>query len=117
RRILLDHAGGKLDEKHVMQYASAKRFEETVAVLSIMTAIPADVVETLMGADRVDPLLILCKALGFEWSVARALIQLKRGSRVSPDDLTHACDDFSKLSRASAQEVMRFWQKRQTVPA
>ena len=87
--------------------------EETIATLSALCAVPIDVVDRLMGGDRADPVLILCKAVGFDWATVRAIIQVSAGGRrISPQALDNALANFERLSLATAQRVLRFWQAR-----
>jgi hypothetical protein len=73
--------------------------------------VPIETVERLMSGDRPDPVLILCKAAGFNWQTARALILVRPGNRGAS---THALDaayaNFERLSASTAQRVTRFWQ-------
>ncbi|HYA04444.1 MAG TPA: hypothetical protein VEF90_01020, partial [Xanthobacteraceae bacterium] len=54
-----------------------------------------------------------CKAAGLEWQTVRAMLASPSvGRRVSEHDLEVARTDYAKLSQASAQRVLRFWQVR-----
>jgi hypothetical protein len=64
-----------------------------------------------MTAARPEPVLILCKAVRFKWPTARALLQSRPMPRASAQALTEACDDFNRLSPASAREMLRYWQR------
>ena len=84
-----------------------------VAALSRLCVVPIDVVDRLMGGDRPDPILILCKSAGWEWPTVKALIMARPGSRgASSAGLDTAFTNFERLSPATAQRVMRFWQAR-----
>ena len=68
-----------------------------------------------MRDDRIDPVMILCKAAGLEWRTLWAVIAIARGGRgTSGLDLETVRGDFAKLSRPTARRVLRFWQVRQT---
>ena len=102
---------GKLNEDAVVDFANSDRYEETVAALSLLCAVPIDVVDRLMGGDRPDPVLILCKSAGWEWQTVRAIILSRPGGRrTSTQGLDTAFANFERLSPATAQRVMRFWQ-------
>lgn len=117
RTVLTMHRGGELAESQLVEFAKAGRYEETIATLSALCAVPIDVVERLMSGDRADPVLILCKAVGFEWRTVRAVIQARAvGRRVSAQTLDSAFANFERLSFATAQRVLRFWQVRQDNP-
>jgi uncharacterized protein (DUF2336 family) len=104
---------GKLNEAALLDFAKTNRYEEAVATLSRLCSVPIDVVDRLMGGDRPDPVLILCKAAGWEWPTARAVIVLRpTGKNMSTHGLDTAFANFERLSPATAQRVMRFWQAR-----
>jgi uncharacterized protein (DUF2336 family) len=106
-------AVGKLDEAALIDFANAGKYEETVAALSVLCAVPIEVVDRLMGGDRPDPVLILCKSAGWGWPTAKAIIQCRpNGKGVSSGLLDNAFSNFERLSPATAQRVMRFWQVR-----
>ena len=107
------HAAGKLDEATLVDFAKAAKYEETVAALSSLCAVPIDVVDRLMGGDRPDPVLILCKSAGWGWPTVKAIIQSRpHGKGASSQALDGAYTNFERLSPATAQRVMRFWQVR-----
>jgi hypothetical protein len=104
---------GKLDEPALHEFAKAGRFEETVAALASLCAVPIDVVDRLMGGERPDPILILCKAAGYNWTTARAIMTVRPGSKATSSyGLDAAFANFDSLSPATAQRVLRFWQVR-----
>lgn len=114
RNVLLKYAAGQLGEREVLDFARARRFEETVAALSLFCSVPVEIVDRIICGKRIEPVLILCRAAGFEWPTARAIIQLyRRKFVISSDWMIEACDDFKRLSNGTAQKVLRFWQNHQ----
>jgi len=111
QELLSEHPDGRLGERELLQFATARRFDRTVAALSLVAVVPADLVERLLTGDRVEPVLILCRAVRFKWPTARAVLQSRPGPRASARVLTEACEDFSRLSVTSAQQMLRYWQK------
>jgi uncharacterized protein (DUF2336 family) len=113
RRIEALRQDGKLDETVLVDFAQKGQYGETIAALASLCAVPIEVVDRLMGAERSDPVLILCKAAGWRWSTTEAIIAVRPGSaRTSSPDFDAARADFDRLSPATAQRVMRFWQVR-----
>jgi uncharacterized protein (DUF2336 family) len=112
QRAVLDmRKDGSLDETQLAHFARSGRFEEMVAALSALCAVPLDVVDRLMASDRTDPVLILCKAVGFEWPTVRAIIKVHPGGKgTSTQGLEEAHSNFERLSQSTAQRVVRFWQ-------
>jgi uncharacterized protein (DUF2336 family) len=109
--LLRDYPAARLGQGEVAQFAAARDFERTVAALSLLGAVPAELIERLMTGERLEPTLILCRAVRFKWPTARAVLQSRPGPRASAQALTQACDDFNRLSIASAQQMLRYWQR------
>jgi uncharacterized protein (DUF2336 family) len=105
---------GRLGTQELVNFAKGGRFEETVASLAVLASVPVDIVDRVMHGDSFDPLLVLCKAKHFDWSVVRAIILVRRGRKLTPQELESACQDYNTLSNATADRVLRFWQVRQT---
>src|SRR5216684_7528726 len=104
---------GKLDEAALVEFANTGKYEETVAALACLCAAPIEVVDRLMRGDRPDPILILCKSAGWGWPTAKAIIMARPTGRApSSQGLDAAYSNFERLSSATAQRVMRFWQVR-----
>ena len=107
------HKEGRLNEAALVDFAKTGKYEETVAALSRLCVVPIDVVDRLMGGDRPDPVLILCKSAGWEWPTVKSLIMARPGNKgASSTGLDTAFTNFERLSPATAQRVMRFWQAR-----
>jgi hypothetical protein len=70
----------------------------------------------LIAGDRLDPILIVCKAIGLEWATVRALILVRLGpNRVpSPADIESARLNFARLMPSTAERVVGFWKTRQS---
>jgi len=111
RVVLALHQDGKLNEAKLVEFARAGRFEETVAALSALCAVPIEVVDRLMAGERPDPVLILGRSVGFDWSTVRAAVEVRVHGKaiIGLDD---AFANFERLSQATAQRVVRFWQAR-----
>jgi uncharacterized protein (DUF2336 family) len=102
---------GQLNEGQIVEFAKADQYEEMVAGLADLCAVPIDVVDRLMGGERPDPILILCKSTGWGWPTARAIIGARLGRKVnSSQGLDTAYSNFERLTAATAARVIRFWQ-------
>jgi uncharacterized protein (DUF2336 family) len=105
------HRERKLDEAALVGFAQAGCYEETVMALAVLCQVPADVVDRLMSGDRPDPILILCKSAGWGWPTVRTIIMARLGDkRAGRQALDTAESNFERLSPATAQRVMSFWQ-------
>ena len=107
------HKEGKLSEADIVAFAEAGRYEETIAALATLCAVPVEVVDRLMNGERADPVLILARAAGFGWPTVRSVICSRPGPKPSRDVLDAALENFERLTPGTAQRVVRFWQVRQ----
>jgi len=107
------HKERKLGEADIAEFAKSGKYEETIAGLSTLCAVPVEVVDRLMNGERADPVLILARAVGFGWPTVKAIINARPGSKPSPQTLDAAHENFDRLTATTAQRVVRFWQVRQ----
>jgi uncharacterized protein (DUF2336 family) len=103
---------GNLDESSVAAFCADCRYEETVVALATLAKVPIAAVDRLMGGGEPDPVLILCKAIGLDWSTAKAVLSLQGGKDPERKDADEAFANFGRLSESTAQRVVRFWQVR-----
>jgi uncharacterized protein (DUF2336 family) len=107
------HEERKLTEADIAEYAESGKYEETIAALATVCGVPVEVVDRLMSGDRADPVLILARAAGFGWSTVRKIMGARPGSKPSTQTIDAAYENFERLTAATAQRVVRFWQVRQ----
>ena len=108
-RALAD--AGQLGETDLLQFADEQSYDDTIAALAELTGVPVDVVDRLMGGERPDPIIILCKSAGYAWPTARAILMARLGSRgKGAPSLDAASANFDRLSVSTAKRVVRFWQ-------
>jgi len=107
------HRARKLTEADVVAFAHEGKYEETIASLATLCSVPVEVVDRLMSGERADPVLILARAAGFGWPTVRAVICSRPGLKPSSQALDDAFENFERLTPATAQRVVRFWQVRQ----
>lgn len=115
-RMKLVQADGKLDESIILESAKASQFEETAAALALLCSAPIELIDQLMQSNRIDGLLIPCKAGGLGWPAAKAVIRLTPAhGATSEAAFETAKKDYANLSLAAAQRILRFWQARSNV--
>src|SRR5260221_5199252 len=101
----------QLGEAELAEFAKERKFEETVASVSVLCGVPVETADRLMAGDRPDPILILCKAANFGWVTAKAIIMSRPSAKgTSNHSIDAAFANFEKLSASTAQRVVRFWQ-------
>jgi len=108
------HKDRKLSETDIAEFAKAGKYEETIAALATLCAVPVEVVDRLMSGERADPVLILARAAGFGWPTVREIVSARPGGGKPPAQVMDAAfENFERLTAATAQRVVRFWQVRQ----
>jgi len=114
RAIVELHRAGELNEASIAALAQARKCEETIVALSAISGVPIETMDRLVLGDRLDPILVVGRGLGFDWDSVRAITLL----RLSPDKVPSAPDmeiaraHFERLSALTAQRAMKFWQMR-----
>lgn len=105
---------GKLNQRELTTFAKGGRFEEAVVGLSELGQSALDTADRLMHGDTIEPLLVLCRAKGFEWNTVRALLMIRRNCEPpTPADLDRIAQDYGSLTTSTADRVLRFSQVRQ----
>jgi uncharacterized protein (DUF2336 family) len=107
------HTNQKLNEADITKFATSGKYEETIAGLATLCAVPVEVVDRLMNGDRADPVLILARAAGFGWPTVKVVLNARPGGKPAPQTLDVARENFERLTVTTAQRVVRFWQVRQ----
>lgn len=105
---------GKLNQRELTTFAKGGRFEEVVVGVSELTQVALDTADRLMHGETIEPLLVLCRAKGFEWNTVRALLMIRRSCEPpSTADLDRIAQDYAALTTSTADRVLRFSQVRQ----
>ena len=107
------HKHRKLGEFEVAGFAKLNKYEETIAALATLSSVPVEVVDRLMSGERADPVLILSRAAGFAWPTVNAILNARPCTTSSTQALQAAQENYDRLTLATAQRVVRFWQVRQ----
>jgi hypothetical protein len=102
---------GRLDEAALLEFADRRLYEQMVAALSMLSSASIDLIASLMKTARSSGLLVPCKAAGLKWPTVSAILRARFTHHIiSEADLAQAKEDYLRLSQASAQRVLRFWQ-------
>jgi uncharacterized protein (DUF2336 family) len=113
RLVLNLNRAGQMNEAALAAFCGEGKYEEAVAALALIAKVPINVTDRLIGGERSDPVLILCKAAGIGWPTARAILLLRPdGKGSSGHALEEAFGNYNRLSSSTAQRVVRFWQMR-----
>ncbi len=105
----------ELHEAELLRFANAGQYEEAVAALSLLAATPIDILKPLMQSPRHEGILVPCRAADFKWETVSAILHMRFPSvPITQADLDRIGQEFEKLSKASAQRMLRFWKVRKT---
>ncbi len=112
QRVVLGlHRAGHMNETALAAFAGDNKYEETVVALAALAKVPVAVADRLMGGDRSDAMLILCKAAGLGWQTVKSVIAARPdGKAPSSLGVETAFANYGRLSASTAQRVVRFWQ-------
>jgi uncharacterized protein (DUF2336 family) len=108
----------RLSEVNVHTAACAQQFAKAAAALSMLGPFPIDLVERVLVDKGSETALILAKAAGCSWTTAKAILIMHAAGRgLSQQDLDNACTAFERLSRETAQRVVKFYERRSKLAA
>jgi uncharacterized protein (DUF2336 family) len=111
RLVLSLNRAGQMNEAALAAFCGDGKYEEAVAALALIAKVPINVTDRLIGGERPDPVLILCKAAGIGWTTVRAILLLRPdGKGTSSHALDEAFGNYNRLSPSTAQRVVRLWQ-------
>jgi uncharacterized protein (DUF2336 family) len=112
------HKAGRLNEKSVANYALARKFEETVIALSMLSSLPVDVVEQMLLVNNRDLILVLSKALEFSWDTAMGLLFLgAENHRISSSELDDLKSEFKRADVRMSRGILEVYQSHWRVEA
>jgi uncharacterized protein (DUF2336 family) len=102
---------GKLNETALFAFAKARKYEETVAALAVLSKSTIEVIRPLMQSLRDDGVLIPCKVAGLSWEVTSAILECRYSTgSMGPHELAKAKAEYPKITADNAHRLLRFWQ-------
>jgi len=106
---------GRLDEQQIAAFASAGRFDETNAALSMCANVPIETVEHMMIEAHSEGLMVLAKVTGLSWASLKLILSMR--GNLSADEqaaMEQQRVSYEMLRPSTAQQVLRFHRMRQT---
>src|SRR5258708_14143581 len=89
RVVSIQHRMGNLNEKSISEYARSHKIDEVTIGISLLTALPPDVIDRALFDRNREMFLILAKALDFSWDTIMSLLFLAaKGRRITAGELT-----------------------------
>jgi uncharacterized protein (DUF2336 family) len=113
RLVAAQHQLGNLNENSISTYARSHRLDEVTIGLSLLCALPSDVIERAVLDKNRETLLILVKALDFSWETTMALLFLgAKDHRITAQDLRDLESEYGRLNIETSRSVLAFYQSR-----
>lgn len=115
KAVSFRHRLGELQESSILEYALARKLEETIVSLGLLCSLPSDVVErALVGKSR-EFLLVLARAHRFSWETTKALLFLGAPHfTVASQELDELREQFERLHTSASQEILAHYRDRKT---
>jgi uncharacterized protein (DUF2336 family) len=118
RVVATQHRQGNLNENSISGYARAHKFDEVTIGLSLLCALPGDVIERALIDRNREMLLVLAKALDFSWATTMSLLFLgAKDHRITAKDLNDLESEFARLNVKTSRSVLEFYQSRKNAGA
>ncbi len=106
RLVTTQHQQGNLNENSISGYAQSHRFEEVTIGLSLLCALPVDVIERALADKNREMLLVLAKALDFSWQTTMALLFLgAKDHRITARDIAERSEILSDTQECRGYRV------------
>ncbi|MGD0849293.1 DUF2336 domain-containing protein [Bradyrhizobium sp.] len=113
RVVTTQHRQGNLNENSISVYARSHKLDEVTIGLSLLCALPGDVIERAVLDKNREMLLILAKALDFSWATTMSLLFLgAKDHRITAKDLKDTETEYGRLNAATSRSVLKFYQSR-----
>jgi hypothetical protein len=115
RVVTTQHQQGNLNEDSISGYARFHKFDEVTIGLSLLCALPGDVIERALVDRNREMLLVLAKALDFSWATTMSLLFLgAKDHRITGKDLGDMEREYGRLNVETSRSVLQFYQSRKT---
>jgi uncharacterized protein (DUF2336 family) len=116
RVVTTQHRQGNLNESSISLYARSHKLDEVTIGLSLLCALPADVIERAVLDKNRKTLLILVKALDFSWATTMSLLFLgAKDHRITANELSGLEREYGRLNIKTSRSVLELYQKRKHV--
>jgi len=103
-------AAGALNERAVLAFATAQKYEETVVAIGVLCSASVGLIAPLVKSPRIEGLLIACKAAGLKWPTVTVVLNNRIAQHTLPEaELSKARTEYLKLSAETARRTLRFW--------
>ena len=108
-RMLELNRKAKLNDSTINRFAVYGEYAEVTAALALLTGSPIEVIRTLIASDKVEGVVLACKAARLDWRTAATIVGNRPGVPPLPaGELEKAKAIFASVSVSAAQRTVRF---------
>jgi uncharacterized protein (DUF2336 family) len=101
---------GRLNERALSDFASERKYEETITALAELSAASVEVVRPLMQSLRSEGILVPCRVAGLRWETVTAVLNCRFSSGVmAPVELAKLKNEYAGLTLESALRLLKLW--------
>jgi uncharacterized protein (DUF2336 family) len=106
---------GRLNERVLLDFARARKYEETITALAELSGASVEVIRPLMQSLRSEGVLVPCKVAGLRWETVGAVLNCRFSSGVmAPQELSKLRGEFDGLTLESAHRLLKLWTVKST---
>ncbi|HTY70392.1 MAG TPA: DUF2336 domain-containing protein, partial [Alphaproteobacteria bacterium] len=111
QRVIELQQAGQLAERELIHLIQSGRIDEALVALELMSSTPVEVIERFLWGAAAETMPVVCKAAGLSWMAAEATLALASavGQPLSEGAKRKALAAYSKLTRSTAEKLLRFW--------
>jgi uncharacterized protein (DUF2336 family) len=108
-RMLELNRKAKLNDSTINRFATYGEYVEITAALALLTGSPMEVIRAILASDKVEGLVLACKAARLDWRTAATIVKNRPGRPPLPaNELEKAKAVFESVSVSAAQRTVRF---------
>ena len=96
-----------LKQEDFQRWTKRRQLEDAIAGLAIMSAIPPEYVERLLGASSMLPAVMLFKAVGFDWPTMKAFMQARQAGIAGTELPAEVYEVFKSIEVETARRLIR----------
>jgi len=108
-RMLELNRKAKLNDSTINRFATYGEYAEITAALALLTGSPMEVIRAMLASDKVEGVVLACKAARLDWRTAATIVKNRPGvPPVTAGELERAKTVFESVSLSAAQRTVRF---------
>ena len=100
---------GKLKDATINRFAASREYVEIAVALALLTGSTVEVIRNLIVGDKVEGLVLACKAARLTWATTSMIVKNRPGMpAASAGELEKAKETYESTSLSAAQFTVRF---------